>query len=268
MVTRTYSTRRQGVNRYRPRFRRRSNLKKYINHTRTARAQQKQIRRVANIAMYNRRHIRMQQTYCDWTYFGQQDGGTPAQFIVPLMDPNSWSATMRQNLDVITQQRTYVQSMMFNYYLDTSALNNPCYTTMFLVTLRKNANAWDGSALTENVQWASQGNRNAVLLNPNWFSVKWTRFFVTSPLNQAPVNSGDEPIPYGQFNQTYRRGRVGLNPKYNIIAPAGGTWKTLQTTDMPPSKRLYLIVFFGSDSPLATRWTLEWGIKAVTRNAD
>lgn len=143
---------------------------------------------------------------------------------------------------------------------------------MFLVTLRPMAANWDGVALVQNQQWCSQGVNQAVYLNPAFFKVHWTRFFVTFPANSTTnaTTAGGDPItaPIGDPSDRYRRGRVTLRMNTSLRAPINGTWKDLQIKQLPPSKRLYLLCFYNSDTPGATQVNLEWGVKIATVNSD
>lgn len=283
MPLRINATRRQGTTRSRAPVRRGTNIRNRIRYKRpTARNQQRQLRTVARMALNNARILNRNKTYCDWHMYATADGGMPAQLRVPLMTPsnsggagtvaNEWTATMRQNIDVVTQQRTFIPRIEFNYHLDTSSVVNEVYTTMFLVTLRPQFADWDGVNLTANQQWCSQGANQAVYLNPGCFKVHWTRFFVTYPANSltGDTTAGGDPIvaPTGDPSDQYRRGRVTLKLATSLRAPINQTWKDLVIEQLPPSQRLYLLCFFNSDNSGATRWNLEWGVRLTTINSD
>lgn len=274
MVYRTNATRRQGIVRGKPRRGKRRNIKGYINKARGARAQQGQLRALASLALKNRSILRAQRQYQDFIYFKNDSGGfvsDSAQLIVPLMRPRQWVGTMRRSVDGTTNdRRATLKGFEFNYFLSTAAVNDRCFTTMFLVSLRPSSSQWNvpvtaTPTLTENTDWCSQGSANAVYLNPARFKVLWTRHFVTFPENEPATE--DLQIPSGNPYSQYRRGRVTLRPGFSLIAPADQSWKALDIDNLAPSRRVWLIVFLATTNAQATQWRLNWAVKATTVNA-
>jgi hypothetical protein len=185
--------------------------------------------------------------------------------IIPLMRPVEWTPTMRINTDDVKEsRRTYIPKIEFNFFLTTEAVVDRCATTMFLVTLKSNSANWNG-LLTDDLDWTNMGPMVAPYLNPNRFSVKWTRHFITFPENEQ--TTGTVQIPSGNPNTQYRRMRVTLKYGQSLIAPAGDSWRKLDITDLSPSKRLYLLVFFNSYNAGATKWELNWGLKTTAINS-
>jgi len=266
MPYRSYGSRRQGQRRNTTRRpRRRTSLRSKARwQAPTARNQKHQIRQLANIALRNQRLLRAQRTFCDWKLEGS-NSFAQAQFVIDLMSPNAWSATMRQNLDVVTQQRTYIRNMSFSWYLDGSALANEAQVTIFLVSIRPTAADWDG-ALVNDTTFCTQGEKNAVMLNSNVFKVHWTRQFQVFPQQEDLASGGAAPA--GNPNTQYRRGRINIKSGYSIMAPAAQTWKQLTSVQLPPHRRLYILVFPQTVNPQSTTMTLNWGLKATTLNQD
>lgn len=265
MVYRSYGSRRQGnTGRGTKSRRRRSTLRSRVRWQKpSARNQKKQLKSLTNIALRNYKMLSAQRTFCDWVLTGTRSINATPQ-IITLMEPNSWNATMRQNLDVVTQQRTYIRNMSFSWWLNGAALAEETYVTCFIVSLRSTAANWDGT-LNENTEWCNQGFRNAIMLNSNIFKVHWTRHFVIFP-EQEEIASG-EARPAGNPNTQYRRGRVNIKSKYSIMAPAGQTWKQLTSDQLTPHRRLFCIVFPQTASVGGTG-SFNFGLKVTTVNAD
>ena len=283
MVTRRNYNMRQGMTRRRPYRRRRTNLRARIRYQpRNPRTNRSQIRSVARMAIRNSRILNSQRTYCDWVMYSTENTGMPGQVRIPLMTPsaiggggsiaNQWTATMRQNIDVVTQQRTNIHKFQFNYLLDTSSVVNEVYTSMFLVTVRPMFADWNGVDLIQNQQWASQGPSQMVKLNPGCFKVHFAKFFITYPANSETnaVTPDGDPIvaPIGDPNDRIRRGSINLRMRRSLRAPINQTWKDLTIEKMTPSARLYCLLFYNSDNPGGTQVKFQWGVSITTINSD
>ncbi len=241
----------------------------------SARNQRSQIKSLARIAVRNSKLIRAQQTFTDYITGGTATYGFPSQQIFDLMDIASWTPTLRQNLDVITQQRTYIRNMHFNWFMETQAVNNLTQTTMFLVSLRPTASTWTPAAgLIENQEWASQGTQNAVVLNSGIFKVHWTRHWTTFPTTAdgynpgGPLDGANLLVPNGDPSDRIRKGRINIKSRYSIRAPAAGPWKQMTAAQLPPHRRLYFLIFANQATPLATQSSFNWGLKVTCVNAD
>ena len=241
----------------------------------SARNQRSQIRTLAKLAVRNSRLIKAQQTFTDYIQSGTINYGFPTQQIIDLMTMNTWVPTLRQNLDVITQQRTYIKYMQFNWFMETQGVNNLTQTTMFLVSLRPTAATWTpASGLTQNQEWATQGAQNAVTLNPGVFKVHWTRHWTTFPNTSAaydpggPLAGAEILVPNGDPSDRYRKGRINIRSRYSIRAPASGPWKQMVSEQLPPHRRLFFLIFANQETPLATTSLFNWGLKVTCVNAD
>lgn len=265
---RTNATRRQGTRPGAAPRSRRPNLKRRINAGRSARAQQSQLRSVANMVLRNRSILRAQRQILDFKYVQKLTGGFINDYskqVIPLMRPVEWIPTMRINTDDVKESRvTYIPKIEFNFFLTTEAVVDRCATTMFLVTLKSSSANWNG-LLTDDTDWTNMGPMVAPYLNPNRFKVHWTRHFITFPENEQ--TTGTVQIPSGNPNTQYRRMRVSLKYGQSIRAPAGESWRKLDITDLSPSKRLYLLAFFNSYNAGATKWELNWALKTVAINS-
>ena len=266
MAFRSYGSRRQGNTGSGTKSRRRRNtLRSRVRWQKpSARNQKKQLSSLTKIALRNAKMLSAQRTFCDWVLTGTRQFST-ATSVITLMSVDSWNATMRQNLDVVTQQRTYIRNMSLSWYLDGAALNNDAQVTMFLVSLRSTAANWDGT-LTENTEWCNQGAKNAVMLNPNIFKVHWTRHFNVFPEQFTTADGSARPS--GNPSCEYRRGRINIKSKYSIMAPAGQTWKQMTSDQLTPHRRLFFLIFPQTDNPQSTLMTFNFGLKATTVNAD
>lgn len=268
MPFRTHGSRRQGQVRNRTgRRRRRTSLRARAKWQKpSARNQRSQIRTLANIALRNQKILKAQRAICDWVLTGTNTfNAQSTQFSLQLMSPASWTATMRKNSEASKSQRTYVRNMTFSYFLNGEALTDPCQVSMFIVSLRPTSADWAGT-FTENTEWANQGFRNMPILNSNIFKVHWCRQFQIFP-EQVSLASGDA-TSYGNPNTITKRGKVRIKAGYNIVAPAGSNWTSLTQEDLPPHRRLYVIVFpqtIGSPTPTAS---LNWGLAVTTVNSD
>lgn len=270
-------SRNQGSSRtYRRRRRRRGSVATRAKYQKpSARNQQRQIKEVASMALRNSKLIRAQQTYTDYTLTGTLNYGFPTQQIISLMEPNLWTPTMRQNIDVITQQRTFIRNMNFNWFVETQGVNNLTQTTMFLVSLRSTANSWTpATGLNSGQEWASQGAQNAVALNPGIFKVHWARHWTTFPNTSGdydpggPLAGANILVPNGDPSDRYRKGRIRIKSRYSIRAPAQGPWKQMVSAQLPPYRRLYFLIFANQTNPQATQSLFNWGLRVTCVNAD
>lgn len=227
------------------------------------------------MASKNSKLLRAQMTYTDYTLTGTLNYGFPTQQIVSLMEMNNWNPTLRQNLDVVTQQRTFIRNMEFNWFVETQGVNNLTQTTMFLVSLRPTASTWTpASGLTSGQEWASQGTQNAVVLNSGIFKCHWSRHWTTFPNTSGEYNPGGPLaganllIPNGDPSDRYRKGRIRIKSRYSIRAPAAGPWKQMTSAQLPPHRRLYFLIFANQQNPQGTQSFFNWGLKVTCTNAD
>lgn len=239
----------------------------------SARNQKSQIKSLAKMVSYNRKVLNAQRTFTDYVLSGTLTYGFPTQQVIQLMNVVDWNATMRQNIDVITQQRTYIRDLSLSWFMQSQATNNRVQTTMFLVSLRPTASTWNG-VLTANQEWASQGVDNAVRLNSGIFKVHWTRHWTTFPTTAdaynpgGPLDGASLLVPNGDPSDRFRRGRISIRAKYSIRAPAAGPWKQMTEDQLPPHRRLFFLIFANQDNPGGTTSTFNWGLKATCVNAD
>lgn len=266
---RTVATRRQGTRGGRkPRARRRTGIRTRVRWQRlTARAQKSQIATIARMAVRNSQILNSQKTYTDWYQIQSNSYGGTSSIGIPLTNLASWVAGARQNLVVDRAQKTFVREMLFNYYVQAPASNNPVYLTMSLVTIRPTAAATPvPSPLVVNADYTTQGQRNAVIWNSSKYHVLFSRFFIMYPANQTPLNPGDEPLPWGNPYTIYRRGRCSFNLNWTARAISGGVWKDLTVLNLAPSRRIYLLLASYSDDPGATSYNISWGTKFTCIN--
>ena len=241
----------------------------------SARNQKRQITTLAKMVTYNRKVLMAQRTFTDYVLTGSVNYGFPTQQIIPLMEVNLWQATLRQNIDVITQQRTYIRNMEFNWFMETQGVNNITQTTMFLVSIRPTASTWNPAVgLNQNQEWASQGSQNAVTLNPGIFKCHWTKHWTTFPNTSAsydpggPLAGANILVPNGDPSDRYRKGRIRIKAKYSIRAPGQGPWKNMIQEQLPPHRRLFFLIFANQETPGGTTSLFNWGLRATCVNAD
>lgn len=274
---RTYATRRQGTRGGRkPAPRRRTGIKTRVRYQRpTARNQKSQIASVARMAVRNSKILNASKVYTDWAQRSNQDYTPTTSFPVSLVDINGWDVGARSNTVVERERTTFLREMQFNYYVSAPNLQDPLFLSMFLVTIRPNA---IGTPIPSPLvpatdpappigaptpDYTSMGQFNSIILNSSKYKVLWTRFFKLFP---AAFGTADEPIGWGNPSTTYRRGRVNMKLNWLIRGVGQRTWRQLETADLPPSRRLYLIIASYSTSPAGNRWTLNWGTKFTCVN--
>ncbi len=104
---------------------------------------------------------------------------------------NLWTATCRQNLDVVTQSKTKVREMQLGWNVDTAAKLAPVHWSMYIVSIRPNASNWvpPVAGWTADAEYADMGRTNAPILNSGVFKVLWAKFMRTQPYEQSETTA-------------------------------------------------------------------------------
>lgn len=278
---RTYASRRQGTRAGRKPFvRRRAPIASRVRYQRpTARAQRSQIASIARMAVRNSKILNQSKVYCDWWENEELTDYNPVgSFPIELTDIAGWRPGARQSQIVSRERNTFVRDMTFNYYVSASRMDQPLFLSMFIVTLRPTAVGEPIPSPLVPAQfpvpapppvgafdYTSQGSEQSIILNSAKYRVLWTRSFHLFPWNQAPINQGDEPIPFGDPSTSFRRGRINLRLNWNLRSKGLGFWKDIGIGDLPPSRRMYLLCASYSSSTDGV-WELSWGTKFTTIN--
>ena len=265
MVFRRRAGKRQGTRNGPARRRRRSSVKTRIRYQRpSARNQKRQLYSLANMAIRSSKILRAHKVYTDWSQLDTEVATGNEWFIQELMNPISWAAVLRRNTDVATQSSTFLREMQFSWNCKTFTKTQPIFWNVFIVGIRKDANAWipdPVTGLNAVRDYISQGSESLVKLNPGIFKVHFARGFKTFPNNFAD----------GAQNafSTYRRGAVTLPLKYKLRSPADRTWKDLNQVDLPYYMRLRLLVLpVTTDVSSTTDYQFEWATKFTAINQD
>lgn len=265
MVYRRRAGRRQGTRHGSARRRRRTSIKTRVRYQRpTNRVQKRQIATLARMAVKNARILNNHKVYTDWTQLDTVVQSGNEWFIQELMNPIAWTAVLRRNTDVGTQSSTFVRDLQFSWNCKTFTKNEPIFWNVFIVSIRKDANAWIPDPITGLVpvrDYVSQGSESLLKLNPGIFKVHFAKGFKTFPNEYAD----------GAQNafSTYRRGAVTLPVKYKLRSPADRTWKDLSMIDLPYYMRLRLLVFpTTTDVSSTMNYQFEWASKFTCINQD
>ena len=180
------------------------------------------------------------------------------------MDPPSWTSTMRQNLDVITQNQTYVRNLAFSWFGRQNAKADAVTWSLYLVTIRRDSSWNPGISLVNGDQYQDLGDSQAPVLNPAVFKVLWAKNFRTYPRLTGP-----DQAPTGNPFTLYRKGKVNLKISNTIRSPNELSWRQIGIDDLPKHERLYLLVNqFCEDNSTVTDSIFEYGAMFTCLNMD
>lgn len=258
---RSYQGSRPGFNRKR---RRTSALSKVYRQSASSRNQKFQIARVTKLALSNRRILSASRVYTDWVLQNTLALSGNGWSVLPLMDPPSWTSTMRQNLDVITQNQTFVRNLAFSWFCRTNGKSEAVTWNMFLVTIRPDT-AWiPATGFVAGDQYTDLGDSQAPVLNPAIFKCRWAKSFRTYPRLIGP-----DQAPSGNPFTLFRKGKVNLKISNTIRSPTELSWRQIGIDDLPKHERLYLVINqFCEDNSAVTDTMAEFGSMFTCLNMD
>lgn len=272
MVSRKGSTRyRQGTRNGPRKRRRRSSISSRVRYQRpSAWNQKRQLQTIARMAIRSSRVLNQHRVFQDWELQGQLVFQTDGWLIRPLMEPVSWNAVLRQDITPLTQSQCFVRECQFTYFAANNTKNLPFTINLFICSLRRNFNEWDGTTMVANSEYLNQGAGNAVLLNSGQFKVHYSRNMQIFPRVQPGIQGGSVELdPTGNPNTQYQRGKTTLRINYRLTSPDALSWKQLTMADLPHHKRLYLMCFFRSeDTSGANDARMNWCTKWTTITQD
>lgn len=226
---------------------------------RSSRAQARQIRSVARMAIRNSRIMNRSKQYLDYelqaTSSGDWTSGTWQ--VWSLIDPISWKPTMRQNTAADSAQSAYVRSAFLQYTVALRNLLRSTAVTVYLVTMRSAANDFtpSSSTLINGQHYDNCGQGAMPRLNANVFKVKYAKTFnlMSNTFNGVSLTAsatdvaGDPETTYRRFTQNIHLG-MNLRSRAVRVPPAteSGPWSTMTDEAILPSQRMYLMMFHNS----------------------
>jgi len=260
---------RQGTRNGRTRRRRRSSIGARVRYQRpSARNQKRQIQTLARMAMRNQRILNSHRIYQDWTVNSGltfTDNGTWQS--KPFFDPISWEACLRRDLTPLTQSGCFVREMQFSYFMTNNTKSLPSTISLFLVTLRRQAN-WGGS-FSLNEEYVVQGQGSAPILNSGIFKVLWSRNHQIFPPKTAAQSGGTvTEISTGNPETQYKRGKTTLRLNFSLRSPSDLSWKELGQEDVPYWQKVYLLAYFQNEDTTANDARMTYGLKYTTITQD
>ena len=282
-VTYASATRRGGFTTGRKRFtRRRASIVSSAKRSKSAGAQSRQIQRLARLAVKNAKILKSTRVYTDYVLRGSVSSpwNSLSWRCYSLMDPTTWLSTMRENTQARYTQTAYIPSIFFQYVAALNDMNQSVAMSMFLVSIKKDASdfvpALSGSNLNDGEEFQAMGNLSMPVLNPGIFKVRWSKTFTL--MSNSLVGTSIVPsttVAAGDPSSTFVRGFINIKIKANLRSPSifaapglvPGYWQQLQDNNLPPSQRLYLMVYFSSGD-LVNSPGMYWSLKttAVTSN--
>ena len=272
MPSRRGSTRyRQGTRNGGRRTRRRTSISSRVRYQRpSARNQARQISTLARMAVRSARVLNAHRVFQDWELKGTLSFTADGFLIRPLMDPINWDATLRQDITPLTQSQAFAREMQFTYYAANNTKQTPFTINLFICTLRRNFNEWDGLTMVSGSEYLDQGVGNAVMLNSGQFKVHYSRNMQIFPRVQPGVDSSGATIePTGNPNSQYRRATTTIRLNNRLTSPDALSWKQLTINDMPYYQRMYLMCYFNcADTSPSNDARLNWCSKFTTITQD
>lgn len=192
---------------------------------------------------------------CDWQWSGAMFAdlvGSPAfttsYSVVPLMDPLSWRACLRQDEQVPDSSTTRVLRMSMNLRY-TLGISDWSQYTLFVVTVRPDSADRNVNNLAVGNDYINSfGQDMNVRLSPDLFKVHYTRnVSLTKNTWISQANTlGANASPAGYNPQTtMAKGQVNLKLNMRIRNPnRTAPWKDMEIDQFSPHERYYLLCFF------------------------
>lgn len=192
---------------------------------------------------------------CDWQRSGalfadltDSPAFTTSYDFVPLMNPLSWRACLRQDEQVPDSSTTRVLRMSMNlrYSLQQS---DWCQFTMFVVTIRPDSSDRNLAALQIGNDYINSfGQDMNVRLSSDLFKVHYTRnvSLTKNGWLTTPNSIGTNPsVASYDPSTTMARGQVNIKLGLRIRNPnRTAPWKDMEIDQFSPHERYYLLCFF------------------------
>lgn len=247
-----------------------SKNKKYIQKSRTARAQQRQLMSVQKQVTSLRRQVKRRSQYTQF-FCAPQDGDGPdnAQITLPpglfyvnnLVRPSSWAPIFQSTAASQESNKTKIMSydlqLVFSPKNSTTPLT-PKIVRVWVLSL-KSETAQDtlngtGNMTTAGLNAAANGlyykntfvdggYATMVKFNPASFKIHAYREFTIANIMQETTVPDDDVAVTNTFN-ALKRVRIRLRAG-NILKPATGIWKNMQPGEIMPKDRKFLCVHVG-----------------------
>lgn len=271
MPYRSQATRyRQGTRNGGTRRRRRGSVSARIRYQRpSARNQRRQLQSVARMALRSNRILNSHRIYQDWTVNSGISFTTNGDWTIkPFFDPVSWDACLRRDLTPLTQSGCFVRECQFSYFMANNTKSLPSTVSLFLVTLRRQAN-WGGT-MALNEEYIVQGEGSAPILNSAIFRCLWSRNHQIFPAKTAAQSGGTiTEVATGNPETQYKRAKTTIRLNFSLRSPSDLSWKQLGQEDLPYWQRLYLLAFYQcEDTSTATSAEMTYGLKYTTITQD
>ena len=225
----------------------------------TARNQRSQIRSLAKVCLANRRILNGAKAYTDWF-----DGANPRPtdglwYAAELMSPVDWTASNRQNADVLVSSNIWLRNMVLELYCSSDTKTQACVFDIYVVSLRPGASNWIPQASVagvweEGTEYTTMGSGNSVIPNAGLFKTHANFHFRLYP--RLPPN---DPQYSGNPQTVYRNFKTNIRLGTKLRSPAALSWKTLTMSALPPHQRLYLIYRCQCLDQTGTQYALSWG---------
>ena len=240
--------------------RRRTSIATRAKYQKSAGAQSSQIRQLARMAVRNSRILNSQKTYTDWVDTREVSlSAIDNWYVIPLLQPTSWTRVARKNEDYVDQSNTYVRDLVFNYFCGQGDKTKPVSWTMFIVSLRPGT-TWDqGVTMSDGSEYISMGENNAMLLNSGIFRVLMTKTYRTNM-----VYSGSD---IAQSRGATYRGKANIKIGQKLRSPEDSYWSQLSVGDLPRTQRIFLLLHTNSEDTEATSCKFQFGAKYTCINS-
>lgn len=219
--------------------------------------------------------------FCDW-WMSESIPHTYRQWhCTPLVNPTAWANIMRQNIDVLTENSTYMRSGTLNIYTQLTNSQAAVTWNIFLVRLRKNYANTDLTDVVNNIgptptppipywsntqSWIRGQAYGKITLNSGLVKVIKHWYYTLSDNRLESTYSGD-PTQAGTPTSTWRRlqCRIPLNQKVN--GQQAFSWKVLNDRNIPYYNQVYLLACPDCADQQATN-ALQYDFLASTVNYD
>jgi len=168
-----------------------------------------------------------------------------------LMSPVLWNPVLRQDPNTIVASSTLVKRMQVNLRY-TLGMSEWCQMTTFVVSLRKDAAnriVSQNTLIPQQDYIYSDQNYNP-RLNPAVFKCHYVRHLslMSNTWMQPPAEVASSTFA-GNPNTTWAKGQLNMNLNYRLRQPLGTAWKDMNSDQLTPSQRLYIVTFFKGRSP-------------------